>query len=319
MNVLVTGSHGYIGSVLCKTLTEEGHIVVAVDNKPYLGHDFRYLEAVYNQSFDDDHIIDVILNNKIETIFHLAASSLLGPSAIDPMEYYWNNASKTVNFLHKLIKANWKGHIIFSSTAAVYGAQDHAVSEFAPLQPCNHYGQSKLDCEHALQTAFIYGIKTTMFRYFNVAGAYDDKGQGFGEPHILTRICNAAADVEELVVYGNDYPTRDGSCVRDYVHVRDVCRAQIHAMYNKNGMGCEAYNLGTNIGTTVLELIESFKRQTGIHVPYKIARQRREGDPAFLVANPNKFIDTGFTYLHSTTDEIVSSAWKYFNGVNHGV
>lgn len=315
MNVLVTGSHGYIGSVLCKTLTEEGHIVVAVDNKPYLGHDFRYLEAVYNQSFDDDHIIDVILNNKIETIFHLAASSLLGPSATDPMQYYWNNTSKTVNFLHKLIKAGWRGHIIFSSTAAVYGDRGRIVTESDPLQPCNHYGHSKLMCEQAINTALIYGIKTTTFRYFNVSGAYDDKGQNAGEPHIITRICNAAAGKAPLIVYGEDYETTDGTCIRDYVHVRDVCRAQIHAMDNKvEGI----YNLGTQGGTSVLDIIDTFMRVNGVDFDYEFG-PRRIGDPTYLVASPWKFMDSGFVYQHSTTDEIVSSAWKYFNGANHGV
>lgn len=311
MRVLVTGSHGYIGSVLCKTLTEQGHIVIAVDNKQYLGHDFRYLETVYNSSFEEDQIIQSVLNNKIETIFHLAASSLLGPSATDPLQYYWNNTAKTANLLHKLTKAGWKGHIIFSSTAAVYGDQGRIVDEDDMLAPCNNYGHSKLMCEKVLDASRMYGIKTTFFRYFNVAGAYGDVGQNAGEPHVITRICNAAAGKDPLFIFGTDYDTKDGSCIRDYVHVRDVCRAQVHAMDN-NVQGI--YNLGTQEGTSVLEIVDAFASVNDVHVNFAVVG-RREGDPAYLVASPWKFMDTGFEYKHSSIENIVKSAWSYYNGV----
>lgn len=311
MNVLVTGSHGYIGSVLCKTLTEAGHTVFACDIKPYLGGDFEYLHAVYNRSFDDDEVLDCITNNKIDTIFHLAASSLLGPSATDPLLYYYNNTARTINLLNRLRNRDWKGHVIFSSTAAVYGDQGKRVREHDPLQPCNHYGHSKLMCEQAINVAHMYGIKTTTFRYFNVAGAYDDRGQNAGEPHIITRICNAAANKAPLTIYGNDYKTQDGTCIRDYVHVRDVCRAQMHAMDSKvYGI----YNLGTDRGTSTRKLLEKFWHVTKIKVPF-VYGERREGDPEFLVAEPRKFKDTGFKYEYSTIDEIIKSAWSYYNGI----
>lgn len=311
MNVLVTGSHGYIGSVLCKTLTEAGHTVFACDIKPYLGGDFEYLHTVYNRSFDDDAVLEAITNNKINTIFHLAASSLLGPSAIDPLTYYYNNTARTINLLNRLRNRNWKGHIIFSSTAAVYGDQGKRVREHDPLQPCNHYGHSKLMCEQAINVAHMYGIKTTTFRYFNVSGAYDDRGQSAGEPHIITRICNAAAGKAPLTVYGKDYVTTDGTCIRDYVHVRDVCRAQMHAMDNKvEGI----YNLGTQDGSSVLNIINTFKDVNGVDFHYDVG-PRRIGDPAYLVASPWKFMDTGFEYEYSTTEEIVKSAWSYYNGI----
>ena len=311
MNVLVTGSHGYIGSVLCKTLTEAGHTVFACDIKPYLGGDFEYLHAVYNRSFDDDEVLDCITNNKIDTIFHLAASSLLGPSATDPLLYYYNNTARTINLLNRLRNRNWKGHIIFSSTAAVYGDQGRIVTESDPLQPCNHYGHSKLMCEQAINVARMYGIKTTTFRYFNVSGAYDDRGQSAGEPHIITRICNAAAGKEPLMIFGDDYETFDGTCMRDYVHVRDVCRAQMHAMEDKiQGI----YNLGTQDGTSVLNIINTFKDVNNVDFDYEFG-PRRIGDPAYLVASPWKFMDTGFEYKHSTLEEIVKSAWSYYNGI----
>ena len=316
MNVLVTGSHGYIGSVLCKTLSEQGWQVYAVDNKEHLGGDFRYFRTVYNRSFDDDFIVNSVLANNIHTIFHLAASSLLGPSATDPLQYYWNNTAKTISFIRKLAKAGWKGRIIFSSTAAVYGDQVWPVTEKDMLIPCNHYGKSKLMCEQALDLAHMYGIKTTVFRYFNVAGAYGDVGQDSEEPHIITRICNTAYDSNiPLTVYGSDYTTRDGTCIRDYVHVRDICTAQIFAMDNQiDG----TFNLGTNTGSTVKEIIYAFWSVNDIPISFSMG-ERREGDPAFLVANPNKFVDMGFKYQYSSIMHIVCSAWKYFKGKKDGI
>lgn len=316
MNVLVTGSHGYIGSVLCKTLSEQGWQVYAVDNKEHLGGDFRYFRTVYNRSFDEDFIVNSVILNNIHTIFHLAASSGVGHSSEDPLQYYWNNTAKTISFIKKLAKAGWKGRIIFSSTAAVYGDQVWPVTEKDMLIPCNHYGKSKLMCEQALDVAHMYGIETTVFRYFNVAGAYGDVGQDSEEPHIITRICNTAYDSNiPLTVYGSDYTTRDGTCIRDYVHVRDICAAQIFAMDNKiDG----TFNLGTNAGSTVREIIYAFWSMNDIPISFSMG-ERREGDPAFLVANPNKFVDRGFKYQYSSIEHIVCSAWKYFKGKKDGI
>lgn len=318
MNVFVTGSHGYIGSVLCKTLTESGYTVFACDNQMTF-EDMavsKYYKDGYKASFESDWIIHKILSNKIDTIFHLAASSLLGPSATDPLLYYWNNTAKTIELLRKLALVGWKGHIVFSSTAAVYGDQPEIVHETSPLKPCNYYGRSKLMCEEALAAAEMYGIKATIFRYFNVAGAYDDVGQDSGEPHIITRICNAALSPSApLTVFGHDYPTATGTCIRDYVHVRDICRAQVFAMDNKF---YGTYNLGTLHGTSTLDLIKQFESVNKVRVPYKFG-ERREGDPCFLVANPSQFVAKGFNYLYSETPYILSSAWKYFKGKYNGI
>lgn len=311
MTVAITGSHGYIGSVLRKELTEQGYDVICCDNRPLAG-DLRYLTNVSTTSFDDQLFIGMVMEYNCDTIFHLAASSLLGPSATDPLLYYHNNTARTINMIHQLVKRGWKGRIVFSSTAAVYGDQGKVVTEDSPLQPCNYYGRSKLMCEQALDVAHMYGIDTTIFRYFNVSGAYDDVGQNYGEPHIITRICSAAAGRTPLFVYGNDYPTSDGTCIRDYVHVRDVCLAQIYAMNHKiNG----TFNLGTTQGTTVKQIIDRFIYNNGMPIDFSIGK-RREGDPAFLVADPGSFIRQGFTYRHSDIDKIVKSAWEYFkNGI----
>ena len=165
-------------------------------------------------------------------------------------------------------------------------------------------------CEQILDVAHLYNIDTTVFRYFNVAGAYDDVGQSVDQSHIVTRICNAAAGREPLIIYGDDYPTVDGTCIRDYIHVRDVCLAQIFAMTNKiNG----TFNLGSLQGTTVKQLISEFVVHNQVPVSFLVGK-RRKGDPAFLVADPRKFIERGFTYQYSQIDTIVKSAWRYYNG-----
>lgn len=315
MNVAVTGSHGYIGSVLRKMLTEQGYKTFCCDNKSYNPtKDLKYTNTFVNSSFDDPLFVNTIIDNNCRVVFHLAASSLLGPSAKDPLLYYYNNTARTTRFLQRLDSLGWTGHVIFSSTAAVYGAQDQPVVETSPKQPCNHYGQSKLNCEQVLDNMHLYGTRVTMFRYFNVVGAYDDVGQNYGEPHLLTRVCNAAIGRLPLTVYGNNYDTRDGTCIRDYVHVKDICQAQIHAMSidKINPNGADVFNLGTHQGTSVLEMVHQFQEVTGVKFDYKMG-DVREGDPAFLVANPQKFIDTGFKYQYSNKEEIITSAWKYFN------
>ena len=318
MNVAVTGSDGYIGSVLCKMLKEQGHNVFCCDNKTsptFMTTTFdSTIVRFIHTTFDDPTFVRAIIDNDCQVVFHLAASSLLGPSAKDPLLYYYNNTARTTRFLQRLDSLGWTGHVIFSSTAAVYGAQDYPVDEASPKEPCNHYGQSKLNCEHVLYNMHLYGTRATIFRYFNVVGAYGDAGQNYGEPHLLTRVCNAAIGRMPLTVYGDDYDTRDGTCIRDYVHVRDICQAQIHAMNMDqiNKQGADIFNLGTHEGTSVLEMIQQFQDVTGVKFDYTKG-PRREGDPAFLVANPQKFIDTGFEYQYSNKEEIITSAWKYFN------
>jgi UDP-glucose 4-epimerase len=307
MNVAVTGSHGYIGSVLCKELMIKGYKPVCCDIRGVVSH--MFYEEIHTGSFDSIEFIDSIVDNNCKTIFHLAASSLLGPSATDPLTYYHNNTSRTINMIHMLRERGWKGRIVFSSTAAVYGDQGRAVSETDPLQPCNFYGASKLLCERIFDIIGMYGMEATIFRYFNVAGAFNDVGQDSGEPHIITRICNAAAGKAPLTVYGNNYPTRDNTCVRDYVHVRDICAAQIYAMEN---MISGTFNLGTKHGTTVKEIINAFITQNEVRFDYTMG-DRREGDPVLLIANPKRFVDKGFQYRYSSIDQIVKSAWEYFN------
>jgi UDP-glucose 4-epimerase len=317
MNVLVTGSHGYIGSVLCKVLTEAGHNVVAVDNKKFLGGDFRYFRTVYHHSFDSDMVANLVITEKIEVIYHLAATSLVGPDALDPIEYYWNNVSHTTNMVHKLIERGWKGRIVFASTAAVYSPQSNMLGrpfdEYSQVDPASVYGRTKLICEDVLKHATKYGIKTSIFRFFNVAGAVDDLGEEHEDTHLISRICHAALGHSDMKVYGDNFDTPDGTCIRDYVHVLDVCRAM---MCYRPEAPLEVYNLGTGQGASVKQVIDFFTCVTGIDVPYEVVR-RRAGDVSTLVADGSAFKrDTGFQYQHSFLVEIIETSWEYFRSKN---
>jgi len=329
VKAVVTGAGGYIGSVLTKRLrsnwpfSNSSTSIICVDDKPtkYCPRPaIRYADEWWTNSFDDPEFVQHIVKEDVDVIYHLAASSLLGPSATDPIQYYWNNTARTINLVKQLTELGWKGHIVFSSTAAVYGVTDAAVTETSLISPPNNYGASKLMCEQVLRKACMYGIDVTVFRYFNVSGADGDVGQDQDEPHILTRICNAAAGLNpEVNVFGEDYPTPDGTCIRDYVHVMDICRAQIWAHDMPRQTGFRVYNLGTKTGTSVKEIIDEFEAVTGIDIK-RVSVGRREGDPPFLVADPTKFIDdTGFMYMYSDKNYIIKSAWEYFKERYNGI
>ena len=307
-NVAVTGSEGYIGSVLCKLLQEAGSNVFRCDLTPF-NHPQGWVG-----SFDDDDFVYKIICNNVQTIFHLAATSLVGPDAKDPLLYMWNNSARTTNLLHKLVIRGWKGHIIFASTAAVYQG---SIFEL-PLtekdktgDPSSVYGRSKLRCEDILNMCSEhYGIKVTTFRFFNVAGAYNDAGEELFDTHLISRICWAALTNNPVTVYGNDYPTRDGTCIRDYVDVRDICRAQMFAAQNKI---YGTYNLGTKHGLSVLEMIDNFNQYTNNKVKFIIG-DRRPGDLHHLTADPSLFKSHGFEYKFNLEQTTVSS-WQHFKRI----
>jgi UDP-glucose 4-epimerase len=313
MRVLVTGSHGYIGSVLSKILKERGcELILGCDNDLTKDNAEWLFTRRLRSSFDDDFTVDQILQYKIDVIVHLAATSTVGPDAQDPWLYYLNNTARTIAFLYKLKQVGWKGHIIFASTAAVYGSYDRPVKEVDTRSPSSIYGHSKLLCERMLMHARRHDINTTTFRFFNVAGAYNGIGEEAEDTHLISKICNAALAGDPVSVYGNLYPTRDGTCIRDYVHVADICDAIIHSAENEV---YGTYNLGTQRGISVTEMIEQFNMHTGQDVRYVISGPR-QGDSPFLVADPGLFErQSGFMYKYTIRD-IINSSWEHFkNGI----
>lgn len=318
MNVVVTGCNGYIGSILSEILIERGYNVLGCD---LVGVHPNSKLVNFCIDFSDNRFIDCIVRGNVKTIFHLAATSLVGPSYTDPLSYYDNNVAKTISFLQKLKTVGWKGHIVFASTAAVYGNNSNKDSfvESDPLNPVNHYGQSKLICENVLNACRSYDITETNFRFFNVVGSYKDFGEENNDTHLLSRLCYSAINNQPFYLFGDDYPTRDGTCIRDYVHVVDVCEAQILASERLNNC-TQTYNLGTHRGTSVYEMIAAFKKYTKQRIDV-VVDKRRMGDPANLIANPNLFTgSTGFEYNHSSLKEMIKSTWEHFKkGVGNGI
>jgi UDP-glucose-4-epimerase GalE len=312
MRVLITGSCGYIGSVLAERMRERGIPLLGCDNNLGIKEPPDTFIRRLRSSFDDDFTVNMITAYNIDVIVHLAATSTVGPDAKNPIDYYENNTAKTITFIKKLKDRGWKGHFIFASTAAVYASGREAVTEESFVEPLNVYGRSKQMCEQMLDNCWMYGIDVTTFRFFNVAGAYNGFGEEKEDSHLISRICSSVLSGEELTVYGDDYPTRDGTCVRDYVHVSDICDA-IQFAIDHEVQG--TYNLGTKKGSSVKEIIEQFEMHTGQKVKWS-AGPRRPGDPPFLVADPGLYERvSGFQYTYSLRD-IINSSWEHFkNGI----
>lgn len=319
---IVTGSYGYIGSVLCKLLKEDGYYVVGIDIDPNSQSDWirgvnrvKYCDDFLTADFISERALHVYHEYKDATIFHLAANSLLGPSATDPLRYFENNTAKTLKLLGELTPSN---KFIFASTAATYGIFDKVLKETSRLDPPNNYGKSKLWTEQMLDSYYELGhLRAVSFRFFCVVGAYGDVGQLPETPHIVNQLCDRSMKKEPFVINGTDYDTPDGTPIRDYLHVVDVARALIHAdkYLGDQGPCHHKFNLGTNEGYSVRQMIDCFSKACAeVEV---VEGPRRVGDPPFLVANPKKFIkQTGFKYQYGADDLdlMMRSAWEYRNG-----
>lgn len=310
MRIMVTGHRGYIGSVMVNMLKEQGHFVVGVDNN-YRHMPVDLLTDRYTSANVSEYVVaETAIEENIDYIFHFAASASVGDSVTNPALYYYNNVGETAKFLGNLHKLGWKGKFIFSSTAAVYGDRFvHPILEGFAKQPCNSYGHSKLMCEQVIQDiCSVAGIDAVMFRYFNVAGAYGNAGDHIDSEHIIPKICASIWDTKPFVINGNDYNTRDGTCVRDYVHVVDVCRAHLHAAEWLES-GVHVFNLGSSQGFTNKEIVDNFV--VPVHYTYG---PKREGDPTTLIADNKKFIETtNFEYTHTNLKEILTSSWEWYN------
>lgn len=294
--VLVTGGAGYIGSHTCKALDAIGISPVVLDNLS-TGHKqlVQWGELIQGDVRDTDFLSQTIKRIKPEAIIHFAASAYVGESFTKPQKYYDNNISGVLSLL-KAMAANDCKHLVFSSTCAVYGVPDKLpIDVSAATNPINPYGRTKLMAEQIIQDfANSSDLRAVILRYFNAAGADTDGQIGerhIPEPHLIPNVINAALDQEpRLQVFGDDYPTADGTCVRDYVHVNDLAKAHVQSLdYLNNTQATLArFNLGAEQGVSIKQVIAEVEAQTGKQVPHDIC-PRRPGDPATL------FADSSFT------------------------
>jgi UDP-glucose 4-epimerase len=317
--VLVTGGAGYIGSHLVRLLAESGHDPVVLDDLS-TGHreavgGVRLVQA----DFADRAALDGLLSHgRIDCIVHLAASSEVGASISDPAVYYKNNITRGLTLLNAAVRHGVRG-IVFSSSAAVYGEpQAVPIEETHPKLPTNPYGETKLALERALGWYHeAYGLRFASLRYFNAAGAHPDGNLGEDhaeETHLIPRLLMAACgDQNPVPLFGEDYPTRDGTCVRDFIHVVDLAHAHLAAIaaIAAEGDNPGAFNLGNERGFTVKEVIRQAEEVTGRRIPVK-ASPRRPGDPAVLVASATRAgRELGWRPRHGSLHEIVESAWRW--------
>lgn len=316
MTVLVTGGAGYIGSHMVLELLDAGERVVVIDN---LSTGFKWAVApgatlIVGDVGDDDLVKTVIAKHKVDAIIHFAGSIVVPDSVSDPLGYYLNNTVKSRALIQSAVERGVK-HFIFSSTAAVYGnPKELPVTETALPAPMSPYGSSKLMTEIMLRDAsFAHDFRAVALRYFNVAGA-DPKGRtGQSTPratHLIKVACETALGKRPgMEVFGTDYPTHDGTCVRDYIHVKDLARAHMSALaYLRKGGATDIFNCGYSKGFSVFEVIDAVKRASGVDFNVKLS-PRRPGDPAAIVAGSAKIRDTlGWKPEHDNLDEIVSQA-----------
>ncbi|SNX54699.1 UDP-glucose 4-epimerase GalE [Thermoanaerobacterium sp. RBIITD] len=318
MSILVCGGAGYIGSHTAYELAKKGEDVVIVDNL-ITGHEKAVIDGkLYVGDLKDSEFMDkVFKENEIEAAIDFAAFSLVGESVEKPLKYYENNVYGTLCLLKKMKEYGVK-KIVFSSTAATYGEPENVpIKEDDKTFPTNPYGETKLAVEKMLKWCDnAYGIKYVVLRYFNVAGA--DVSGKIGEDHnpethLIPLILQVPLGKRDCInIFGDDYDTKDGTCIRDYIHVTDLADAHILALNKLRRDNLSAtYNLGNGEGFTVKEVIETARKVTGHPIPAKVV-SRRAGDPARLVASSDKIIkELGWKPQHDTLEEIINTAWKW--------
>ncbi|MDI1318801.1 MAG: UDP-glucose 4-epimerase GalE [bacterium] len=319
MKILVCGGAGYIGSHCVRQLIAAGHEPVILDNLAY-GHRASLPAGVrfHDVGLADAAALDrLFATERVDLVMHFAAFCYVGESVQSPLKYYLNNVSATYTLLDSMMRHGVK-KFVFSSTCATFGIPATLpLVEGMPQAPINPYGQTKLDVENALKAlAHGQGLSCAVFRYFNAAGAAEDGSIGEDhepETHLIPLAIGAAQGLRpELQVFGTDYPTPDGTCLRDYVHVDDLSRAHI-AVFDKLAQPGAAYfyNLGTGRPTSVLEVIKAVEKITGLKVPVKYS-PRREGDPPALYANSAKAqAELGWQPKFMTIEPIVETAWRW--------
>jgi UDP-glucose-4-epimerase GalE len=324
MNVLLTGGAGYVGSHAARLLELAGHNVWLYDNLAF-GHRGaapagRLIEG---DLMDGARLASAFRDHRIDAVMHFAAFAYVGESVTDPAKYYRNNIVGTLTLLDAM-RAVGVDRIVFSSTCATYGVPEKMpITEDEKQAPINPYGFTKLAVEHALADyCCAYGLGYAALRYFNAAGAAADGSIGEDhdpETHLIPLVLQVAlGQREEALVYGNDYPTPDGTCIRDYIHVDDLATAHIAAMEQLAPRSELKLNLGTGVGASVLEVIEAARRVTGHKIPHRVV-ERRAGDPPVLVADASLARRTlNWTPKYVGIESIVDSAWKWHRAHPNG-
>lgn len=314
--ILVTGGAGYVGSVVAQELLERGYEVLVLDNllqghrravpphAAFVEGDLRNaggLEKIFSQF-------------RVDGVMHMAAETVIEYSMTDPERYFSNNVIGGLRLLEAMLRQGVK-KLIFSSTAAVYGEpRSVPIDEQHPKAPVNAYGESKLMFERILEWyGRAYGLKYASFRYFNAGGATQGLGEDHRpETHLIPTILKAAFGSSVVPIYGTDYPTDDGSCVRDFVHVEDIAHAHVLALGKLDAVSGNAYNLGNGKGFSVLQVVETARRVTGRNIPLSW-QPRRRGDPVALVASCSRVkTDLGWQPQFPGLDGIIESAWRWF-------
>lgn len=315
MRVMVTGGAGYIGSHVSRRLRDRGYDVLKYDNL-CTGHQLLMdgFETVVADLRSSEQLRKAL--KQVSAVIHVAGSAYVGESVQQPMKYFDNNVSQGLNLLDLVIESRIR-YLVFSSSCAVYGIpQSTPITEACPRQPVNPYGISKLFFEHAMESyAEAYGLRSVSLRYFNAAGA--DESAEIGEIHdpethlIPLMLQVAGGRRAQLEVFGDDYPTRDGTCLRDYVHVNDLAEAHVLALnYLRSGGKSIALNLGTGEGRSVLEVVHCVESTLGRRIP-AVRMPRRDGDPAELVASAELAQSVLGWKPKRSFDEIIGTAWKW--------
>ena len=315
MNVLVTGGAGYIGSATAEALAKAGHAVTVYDSL-ITGH----RQAVPNEAAfvqadlsDSQALIEVLTREKFDAVMHFAAFIEAGESMKEPGRFFQNNFTNSLKLMENMTRAGVK-RFVFSSTAAVYQSSDEPLTEESPLGPTNVYGQSKLMVEQALEWyRQIHGLRYASLRYFNACGALPGRGEAHQpESHLIPLVLRVPLGQSETIqVFGTDYPTPDGTCIRDYIHIADLVSAHLLALEGLKEGDQMIYNLGSGNGYSVREVIETARQVTGQRIPVS-ERPRRPGDSAILVASAQKIKrELGWKPQHDNLHEIITSAWAW--------
>lgn len=312
--IIVTGAAGYIGGQISIALRDAGHQVIGIDINPAPAHLVTQFTRFHQTDFASDTALQTILEHRPDAIIHCAGTSLVGPSIDNPQEYYNNNVVKTLKLLDLVVDKLPNTRFIFSSSAAVYGVPFmtpcHEVDPCAPISP---YGESKLMIEQAMASYHhAYDLDYVAFRYFNACGADSNRrhGQAPGATHIIARVLESIKNDQEFTLNGVDYQTRDGTCIRDYIHVEDVARAHVLALDGKISAG--VYNLGSNNGISNREIIEAAETVTSKTVNVVIG-PARAGDPPVLTAEPSKFTEAAGEWKKYTLVDTIQHAWHWYH------